>query len=315
MPPSRIVVVVNPRAQNGAVGRRWHEVASVLRRELGGFEEVMTERAGDATGLARAAVEGGADTVVAVGGDGTISQVAGGFFDGDRRLGDGAALGVIPFGTGGDLRRTLHLPRDVAAAARIVKARLTRRIDVGHLRHALRDGGEQEQIFINIASFGMSGLVTEYANTSTKRLGGKVSFYLASLRAARHYQNQRVRLTFDGDGGSPIELTANTVAVANGRYFGGGMKVAPDAELDDGAFDVVAIGDVGKADLLFNGHKVYRGTHLAMDKVSSRRVRELVAEPLGDQPVALDVDGENPGVLPATFRVLPRALDVIVAAP
>jgi YegS/Rv2252/BmrU family lipid kinase len=316
MPPSRIVVVINPRAQNGALGRRWPELAGVLRRELGGFEEAITTAPGDATRLSRQAVDAGADTVVAVGGDGTISEVAAGFFDGPAPRTDRAALGVLPFGTGGDFRRTIGVPRDVAAAARIIARRALRPIDVGHLRHARRaadGGGEGERVFVNIASFGMSALVDELANASSKRLGGKVSFLLASARAGLRYQNRRVRLTFDGDAAGALDLTINTVAVANGRYFGGGMFVAPHAELDDGAFDVVAMGDFGKADLLLSGHRMYRGTHLSMDKVSSRRAREVRAEAL-DGEVALDVDGETPGVLPATFRVLPRALSLIGAA-
>jgi diacylglycerol kinase family enzyme len=127
------------------------------------------------------------------------------------------------------------------------------------------------------------------------------------------YDNQRVRLTFDGDTAGAVDMTVSTVAVANGRYFGGGMFVAPDAELDDGQFDVVALGDLGMGELLLNSRRIYAGTHLKMNKVSSRRAKVVHAAPASsDQTVELDVDGETPGVLPATFTVLPRALDLIV---
>jgi YegS/Rv2252/BmrU family lipid kinase len=311
---ARTVLVVNPSAQNGQLGRRWPELAADLRRELGGFEEVMTAAPGDATRLTRQALEGGAGAVVAVGGDGTINEVVNGFFDGDRPVAPSALLGILPFGTGGDFRKTIPLPKDTREAARVLAARKSRTIDVGHLEMTGPDGAPHSRIFINIASFGMSGLVDEYVNKTSKRLGGRLSFMLATARAGLSYENQRVRLVFDGDESAPADLTINTVAVANGRYFGGGMFVAPQAELDDGQFDVVALGDMGKLDFIRHSRKIYAGTHLGLDKVSQRRARVVRAEPIGQGPVRLDVDGETPGTLPATFRVLPAALRLVAPA-
>jgi len=306
------VLIVNPSAQNGQLGRRWPELGASLRRELGSFEEAMTARPGDATRLAREAVESGADTVVAVGGDGTVNEVVNGFFDGDRPRAPGAALAVLPFGTGGDFRKTVGLMGDTRDAARVVAARQTRLIDVGHLELTGRDGAPQTRIFINISSFGVSGLVDEYVNKTSKRLGGRLSFMLATARAGLTYDNQRVRLVFDGDEAGAVDTTIYVVAVANGRYFGGGMCIAPDAQLDDGLFDVVAMGDMGLWDLVRHGRKVYSGDHMGLEKVSHRRARVVRAEPTGTEPVRLDVDGETPGILPATFRLLPGALRLVV---
>jgi YegS/Rv2252/BmrU family lipid kinase len=311
----RTVLVVNPSAQNGQLGRRWIERAGELRRELGPFEEAMTKAPGDATRLTREALESGAGVVIAVGGDGTVNEVVNGFFDGDRPVAPDAMLGVLPFGTGGDFRKTIPLPKDTREAARILAGRKSRTIDVGHLELTGHDGRPLRRIFINIASFGMSGLVDEYVNKTSKRLGGRLSFMLATARAGLSYANQRVRLVFDGDESAPADLTINTVAVANGRYFGGGMFVAPEAELDDGQFDVVALGDMGKLDFLRHSRKIYAGTHLGLDKVSQRRARLVRAEPVGGDPVRLDVDGETPGMLPATFRILPAALRLVAPAP
>jgi YegS/Rv2252/BmrU family lipid kinase len=312
MAAPRTLLIVNPQAQNGQLGRRWPELGATLRRELGSFEEALTREPGDATRLTREGLESGVDTVVAVGGDGTTNEVVNGFFDGDRPRAPGAALAVLPFGTGGDFRRTLGVPRDTRAAARLLAARHTRTIDVGHLELTRSGGGRQSRIFINIASFGVSGLVDEYVNRTSKRLGGRLSFMLATARAGLAYDNQRVRLVFDGDQAGAVDLTAYVVAVANGRYFGGGMFIAPHAELADGQFDVVALGDLGMWELVRHGRKIYSGAHLGMDKVSQRRAREVRAEPLGTEPVRLDVDGETPGILPATFRVLPAALRLVV---
>ena len=148
---------------------------------------------------------------------------------------------------------------------------------------------------------------------SKKRLGGRLAFFTASARAMWKYNNQRVRLSFDERAGDATDLTINTVAVANGRYFGGGMHIAPEAELDDGLFDVIALGDMGLGDFILRSRRLYAGTHLTMDKVSHRRAAVVRAEPADPgQIVELDVDGETPGILPATFRNLPRAIDLIV---
>jgi YegS/Rv2252/BmrU family lipid kinase len=308
----RTVVVVNPQSQGGAVGKRWPEIAGQIRRHFP-FEDALTTAPGAATRLAREALRGGADRVVALGGDGTINEVVNGFFDeaNHTAIAPAAALAIIPLGTGGDFRRTLELPTDVDGAAALIAADHRRPLDVGRLDYTTPDGDPATRMFANIASFGVSGVVDRLVNQSKKRLG-RLSFALATARAAMSYDNQRVHLQFDGDPASAIDLTINTVAVANGRYFGGAMKIAPDAQIDDGLFDVVCLGDLGMTDLLLRGRRVYKGTHLSMDKVSHRRARlvEASAIDLGGV-VELDVDGENLGRLPARFTLIPRALSVV----
>ena len=188
-----------------------------------------------------------------------------------------------------------------------------RKVDLGKLAFVATDGSPAVRMFANIASFGVSGVVDRLVNQSGKRLGGKLSFMFASVRATWSYKNQRVQLVFDGT--DRAEISINTVAIANGRFFGGGMKVAPAAEVDDGLFDVVSIGDLGMGEVLAMSRKIYKGDHLAMDKVSVRRARVVEAE--GIEPgavIELDVDGENPGRLPARFEIVPAALYVAGAA-
>ena len=211
-----MVLVVNPSAQNGQLGRRWPDLSAALRRDLGGFEEAVTSGPGDATRLAREALESGAQTVVAIGGDGTINEVVNGFFEGDRAVAPDAALGVLPFGTGGDFRKTVGLPGDTRAAAKILAAGQVRTIDVGHLEMTGDGGAPQSRVFANIASFGMSGVVDEYVNKASKRLGGRLSFMLATARAGLSYQNQRVHLVLDGDEKSALE--------SHGQHRGGGQR-------------------------------------------------------------------------------------------
>lgn len=303
------VVIVNPKSQGGAVGRRWSDLADTIARVFP-FEEAHTNRPGDATGLTRRALERGAQRVIALGGDGTINEVIGGFFDEEGgAIAPEATFGLLPYGTGGDFRRTMEIPSDIAEAARVIARNHRRRIDLGQMTYRDAGGDRRLRMFANIASFGVSGVVDRLVNESGKKLGGRLAFAVATARATWSYKNQRVELVFDDDPHSRVEMTINTVAVANGRYFGGGMMVAPRAEVDDGMFDVVAMGDFGFADLLRSGRRLYRGSHLTMDKVTHRRARVVDAAPLdAGAAVELDVDGENLGRLPARFEIVPAAV-------
>jgi YegS/Rv2252/BmrU family lipid kinase len=309
----RTVLIVNPRSQGGRLGKRWTEIADTIGRAFP-FEPAITEGPGDATRLTREALRGGAERVVAIGGDGTINEVVNGFFDdAGAAIAPEAALGIIPFGTGGDFRRSVSVPTELAAAAAVIAANHRRKIDVGRLEYTTMAGGPAARMFVNIASFGVSGVVDRLVNESGKKLG-RLAFAVATARATWSYTNQRVQLVFDGT--DRVEATINTVAIANGRYFGGAMMVAPHAELDDGAFDVVAMGDFGFGDLVKSGRRLYKGTHLAMEKVTARRARTVDAEPIDPKAVVeLDVDGENPGKLPARFQLVASALWVVVPGP
>jgi YegS/Rv2252/BmrU family lipid kinase len=308
MPSPRTVVVVNPNSQGGNVGRRWAYFADQIRRELP-FEEVLTSGPGDAIRLTRDALRAGADRVVALGGDGTVNEVVNGFFENGVRIAPKAAFGFLPCGTGGDFRKTLGVSNAFATAVACLAADRRRLIDVGRIDHAIAGGGTGVRMFANIASFGMSGVVDRALHGSSKRFGS-LSFFWATTKSTLRYTNQRVTLRCDDD--APVDLTINTVAIANGQYFGGGMHIAPHAELDDGLFDVVSIGDVGLRELVMNSRRLYKGTHLDLPKISHRRARLVVAEPItAGEHVELDVDGETPGILPAKFSMMPRALEVV----
>ncbi len=307
----RTVVVVNPQSQGGRLGKRWPVLADTLARAFP-FDDVRTRGPGDATVLVREALRAGAERIVAIGGDGTINEVVNGFFVDGRAIAPQASFALVPFGTGGDFRRTMEIPSEADKAAAVIAANHTRTIDVGKLELTKRDGSRRLRMFANIASFGVSGVVDRLVNESGKKLG-RLSFALATARATWSYKNQRVQLIFDGDTAGRVEATINTVAVANGKYFGGAMMIAPNAEVDDGQFDVVAMGDFGFADLVKSGRRLYQGTHLAMDKVTARRARIVEAEPIDPSAIVeLDVDGEPLGRLPARFELVPGALRMVV---
>lgn len=305
----RTTVIVNPKSQGGKLGKRWTEIADTIGRAFP-FDEALTQGPGDATRLTREALRAGAERVIAIGGDGTVNETVNGFFDDGKPIAPNACFGLIPFGTGGDFRRTFHLPTEIADAAKVIATDHRKKIDVGRLTFRTMAGEPAHRMFANIASFGVSGVVDRLVNESGKKLG-RLSFLWATARATLSYKNQRVQLVFDGT--DRVDATINTVAVSNGRFFGGGMMVAPDAEVDDGLFDVVALGDLGFGDLLVSGRRIYKGTHLAMDKVSARRAKVVEAEGVDPNAVIeLDVDGEAPGRLPARFEIVPGGLWMVV---
>jgi diacylglycerol kinase (ATP) len=291
------VFLVNPASANGATGKRWPELAH--RAGLLGLsgETLFSERPGHLIELAREAVDGGARLVVAVGGDGTLNEVVNGI------AGRDVELATIPLGTGMDFVRTYGVPTKFDDAVRVAVAGATRTIDAGRVHYRTWGGEEADRWFANVGSVGMSGAVAQRANGMSKAFGGKATFFYALTRVFLEWENTEVTVTLD-DGEHRGRM--HDVVVANGVWHGGGMKLAPDAAPDDGLFDVVLIGDIGKVDFLTTAPKIYKGRHVAHPKVEvlrSRRVEVDAAEPL-----PIEVEGEQIGTTPAVFEVVPGAL-------
>ncbi|HNT87653.1 MAG TPA: glycerol-3-phosphate dehydrogenase C-terminal domain-containing protein, partial [Candidatus Hydrogenedentes bacterium] len=310
LPSSRTRAIVNPHAMGDRTGANWPVTLAKLTAVLGPVDYVFTDGPMAAKHLTRQALKDGVDQIIAVGGDGTVNEVVNGFFEKGELINPDAVLAVIASGTGGDFRRTFLLPESIdAQIARFAMGEI-RRIDVGKLTY--RDdstGEEMVRYFDNIASFGLSGEADRVVNRLglSKRLGGKFAFQWGMFKALFTYRRQHVRLRVDEAFDQIVNTT--TVAVANGKYFGGGMKVAPNAQPDDGLFDVIIIADVGPIELLLKSRSVYKGKHLRYNKVTALRGRKITALPIrGAGPVLLDVDGEAPGRLPATFEILPKAI-------
>lgn len=296
--------VVNPKSANGATGKRWAELSAGIARTHSDFGVEFTKGPLDAARLTRKALKSGYDCIVAVGGDGTINEVTNGFFEDGKVLNPNAALGVLPRGTGGDFRRTFDWDLDAGAALRRLTTPDTRPFDVGRLDFLGHDGQEQTRYFANICSFGVSGLVDAEVNQTSKALGGTLSFMWGSLKALRKYKDQRVRLTIDDQ---PLEeVMVTTLSVANGKYFGGGMKVAPDADVSDGLFDVVVWSGYGLSDFVVRSKAIYSGEHAKWKGTRIVRAKRVVAK--SDQKVLIDCDGEQPGTLPCTMSILPGAI-------
>ncbi len=241
--------------------------------------------------------------LVVVGGDGSVNEVVNGI------AGAGVELAVIPRGTGWDFARTYGIPRDLEEAITVARDGRVRAIDAGRATYRTWAGAEGSSLFANIASAGMSGAIARRANETTKALGGKVSYAWATFAVFAHWRNTEVTVTADAETRTG---RMHDAVVANGRYFGGGMMISPEAEPDDGLFDVLLIGDLTKRDLLLTLPKTYRGRHLPHPKAEVLRGSAVTVE--AAEPLPLQLDGEQPGTTPAQFEVVPAALKLRVPA-
>jgi diacylglycerol kinase (ATP) len=296
--PRKTVFLVNPAAEGGSVGRRWPELAHRAAALGLSGDAFLSERPGQLGELAAQASGEGVTLIVAVGGDGTVNEVAQGLAG---RA--GVDLAVIPRGTGWDFVRTYGIPRRLEDAVAVARDGQAREIDLGRASYRSWAGAEAHSYFANIASAGMSGAIAKRANETSKALGGKVSYVWATLTVFARWRNDDVLVTVDGE---RRKGRMHDVVVANGRFFGGGMMICPEAEPDDGVFDVLLIGDLTKRDLLLTLPKTYKGRHLPHPKAELLRGAHVEID--APQPLPVELDGEQPGTTPVRFEVVPKAL-------
>jgi len=300
-------ILVNPRAGSGAATATLPLVERGLRERGDTLDVAPTRGPGDAARIVREARDYGVDCVVVVGGDGTLNEACQGFLDEAGAVLPGPDLAVVPAGTGADFVRTFDVGPGAAATVARILASPGRRVDLGVAEFEGHDGAPVRRAFVNILSFGLGGLTDRIVTRSPKWMGGRAAFFSGALRALLAYENLPVLVSVDGR--PCLEAPILNVAVANGRYFGAGMKIAPEADPSDGLFDVVALYDLTRAQGLGLAYKIYRGTHPGSRGVRVARGREVRAAPIRDDvEVLIDLDGETPGRLPLTTRVEPGAL-------
>ena len=311
--PTTTVVIANPAAGGGQVGRRWADLSAQLTRALGPVRLLRTERAGHGIELARQAVLDGATDLLSMGGDGTHNEIVNGIMLAGAPAGS-VGLGVLPAGTGGDFRRVLAHATTLDDALSHLPGATRATIDVGLCQYSDHHGAPGQRWFVNIASCGISGLVCRIANASSKRLGGKLTFYLSTLRAMAAYRAASVQVLLDG-----VDLGVHAITslqACNARFAGGGMMFAPDATLDDGQLDLVILQDPGVVRTLLMSDSIYKGAHVRLPHVKVHRGRRIEVRPQGaDRPAWVDIDGEAPGMAPVTFQVVPGAIGLWDARP
>lgn len=303
----KIVGIINPVAGHRKTRKVWLEFTRALNKHDIYCSTRETDGPGAATKLTQAAIEDGADVIVAVGGDGTVSEVVNGFYQGEKLLNETVQLAILPKGTGTDFYRGLGCSANPAEVAAFVAAGETRKIDVGRMRFMTKSGDTAVRYFANIADLGYGGSLIERINGLTKLLGGSTAYLLGLLYNLFIYKNVPLRYRLD-DG---EEQQGNFLAViaANGRCFGGGMWIAPDAALNDGLLDCVFIGNLSKLEVLGNIHRLYNGSIKQHPKVTTAQARKL--EVWSDEYVAVEADGEFAGKVNATFEIIPAQINLL----
>ena len=298
-------VIVNPESNRGRTRKRWGEIREGLKHFVREFKYDFTEKPLHATDLARQAIKDGTELVIGVGGDGTMNEIANGFYEDRRIINPEATLGLVPSGTGCDLIKSLNIPAGLKGALQVITDAPSVRMDVGRVRYRTNEGLEDDRFFLNIADFGLGGEVVR--EVTERRLQRKASSYVRCLvTTMARYKNKRVRIRVDGESLPDGEYLIG--AVANGRIFGKGMKVAPDARLDDGLFDAVLIRGFRFLEFCRHGWKLMNGSHVTHPKVTVVRGRRIEAWADDGEDVLLELDGDQLGRLPATFEIVPRNL-------
>ncbi len=300
----RTKVIVNPVAGAYSTRRKWPIISKLLERLGLSFDFEYTQGVGHAIELARAAASDGYRCLVAVGGDGTVNEVANGILRSTNA--STTVLGVVSTGTGSDFVRSVGIPRNYTAACSVLTSSRRLSIDVGVVEYQ-RKGQTWQRFFVNAAGVGFDATVVEKTEHLPKFFGGTLPYVVGVLRALFSYKNKAVVLEV----GDEVERgRVLNVVVANGSYLGGGMHVAPQAELGDNLLDVVIIGDMGKFEVLKEFPTVYKGTHIYHPKVKVKKVSRVTIQ--SAEPMLIHADGELLGESPASFWVVPSALNIVV---
>lgn len=290
-PGARWLAIVNPAAGSGAAARLSATLAATFAEVGIRLDVTRSPGPGESARVASAGVEDGYEVICAVGGDGTANEVANGI------LGTGAALALYPTGTGNDFARTLGYPRQRQRLAAFLAQARPREIDAG-----LANG----RVFVNHVGVGISGVVAERARGYGHYLGPLLGYAASSVAAIASYRPAEMRVSVDGEQRDGRYLI---VLAANGVSFGGGMKCAPNAELDDGRLDVTLAGDLGRIAAVGSLARLYRGTHVDGRRIHGLRARSLEIEL--DRAMPMELDGEASRVRSLSVRVRPRALRVL----
>jgi len=300
-------VIVNPVAGSRSVGREWLRIAGQLRRLGILFDHEITEYSGHALEIARQSAENGCNHLIAVGGDGTVSEVANGILGSTRS--SAVALGIVSVGTAHAFALSLGIGQDYIDACSNLTGQNQSLIDVGVVR-CWHEGKPIERFFVNEASVGFSASVVDawrYLPTRLSRRSNLLLRTVAGYISLAKHRNKTLRLRK----GTAVEsIRCACIVVANGRYLADGMRMAPSASLNDGLLDIVIFGDMTKRELLKTKPAIYSGSHIKHSKVTVQKTAAISIE--SEEQFYVEADGDIIGNGPASFRVIPNALRVMV---
>lgn len=300
----RTLFIVNPAAGHGRAGGRWEKTRTLAKAMFPGMELARTDKPGHGRELARQATADGVELIVAVGGDGTLGEVVDGYLSVPGHVRRDTVLGTFPAGSGCDFANHMGVPREPEAWAKAFAEGKRRRLDAGRATFRAADGAPRSRHFLNVAALGLPGDVAVTMARRGKPLGGTLSYLVEGALAVMTAKARRMRLTIDGV--AEPAASYHLVAAANTSTFGGGMRLAPDADAEDGLLDLLTIADMTRADLLALLPRAYSGSHVGRPGVVLRRARRV--EIHSDETLPLNIDGDADGQAPVVFEVLPKAI-------
>ena len=303
----KMFIIVNPASSNKATAKEWPQFEKVLLDSGYKFEVAMTERPGHATELTRQALKAGYNTIMSVGGDGTMNEVVNGFFEAGKLINEDSRFVVFSRGTGCDFIKTLGMKKGIEDLLIVLDRNEARKVDVGRVDFIDIKGKMVNRYFLNVADIGIGAETANRVNKHSKLLKGFLSFLLGAVSTIILYKNKDFEVVIDGE--TVLNARMNSVIVANGRCFGCGMKVAPEAIIDDGVFDIIILGDLSKLELIKSFPLIYDGKHLSHPKVKMYRGRKVRVSSGGK--ALIEVDGEIPGFDDAEFELLPNILNIL----
>ena len=311
--PLSVCAILNPQAGNGRAGLEQSNIEKILSRYFSKWKISLTTMPKHAIILAKQAAQDGYDIVVAIGGDGSCHEVINGLMQAERK----PIFGVIPFGTGGDFRKSLHIPQDIEKAIQILAHGTDKTIDVGLAEVTIDKNGElclDTRYFINVAGFGANGEVVDKSNRWSKRFGGRITFLNATVHTTFTYHPPKVQLSWRtcATESTPQTWTGEMLScfIANATYCGGGMQVAPIDCLGDQQLHLRVLPKMSVASQLYNLPKLYNDEIHKLNGTVSTTVTSIEAATTKNTLVQIDLDGELSGRLPAKFSLCPKALIV-----
>lgn len=305
---TKVFFVVNPVSAGKKTVKEWPVFERLLKEKGLKFDWAYTEYPEHATGITREVLKSGYELVVSVGGDGTMNEVVNGFFEMDNPINPNARLAVFSRGTGCDFIKSFGIKKGFDDFVKLLEQNQIQKLDVGKVAFHKETGEEVAKYFLNIADVGIGGETTRRVNKTKKHLKGFVAFLIGAVLTILKYKNKD--FTIEVDGKLVKSGRMNSVIVANAKYFGGGMFISPKSEANDGLLDIIVLGNLSKFELIRDLHLIYNGRHLTHPKVTCFKGKQIKisCEPSG----LLEIDGEQPGITPAQFEVIAKAINVMV---
>ncbi len=305
----KTLCIVNPVSANGRTRKRWVQLEGYLTSKGVKFTVEYTDYPKEAIEITREAIRQGYNRLVAVGGDGTLNEVLNGFYNEDKqKLNEDVFLSFIPMGTGGDFARMFDLSSNPQKVYEILALAQEHVIDIVLATYTNWEGKQESRFFINVADVGLGSNTVHHVNRNSKLLGGFFSFLMGGIYSLLTFRNQDLIVEVDEE--EVYRGKSSMIAVGNGSYFGGGMKIAPYAKLDDGLLDIIIVKDLNKLRLLRNLPRIYSGKHLDEPEIDFLLGRKI--EIISEEELLLEFDGETPGIGNIRLEIRPKALKLLL---